>query len=326
MFASARKQPALLSDHMPITASSDDFTVISWNIMYQMQFNEKHQFFNNGFGVYNETDIEYENRLKHIASRINKLAETNNNTDFICLQECPKTQEATELLINSMKAKNSLKAYNYIPYRGEYSNLHLVTFYNLNKYKFSIQKSKKFAEIEYVKLQEGFFDRVLPLVLEDKISKETVLIVNVHANFFKEIHNDLKAIYSYASQANIDNMIFIGDFNRDLVQQSDDRCKHDISGATNNDKLLFKSLNVRSTPEASFLTIYNKETGTTKPMVETRDGCISSEIMQVKKVPEINMQEPKMRLTLKTSIHLGSYPKEVLRVEEEYKKCTQKFN
>jgi hypothetical protein len=254
-----------LSDHIPFFASNNGISLFSWNILTQMKFNETYKYFNNGFSCSNESDEQYKNRLLLIANQIYH-EHRNKNFNFICLQECPREKVLSNLFL--AKIIDQLINYKAERFSNIEANYHLITLYDSSLYQVEQVLTEMLLE---TKLNQGLEGRILPLVFRHKQSGKNSCIVNVHANFGREIKNDILALYGKAKKHNIEEIIFLGDFNRDLTSSTDDS-QHDIAIALDSDHRLNNSLYVKSLCQ-SYLTYDLEEKNIS---YETRDGVISN--------------------------------------------------
>lgn len=290
----------LLSDHMSYIAETNNITLIGWNILNSMQFNEQWKFFNNGFNCAKESNELFLNRLSHIASQLGH-AVVQKNPDFICLQECPETQE-TRLHFEKEIMKNALKDFGMV-----YSNndVYLITFYNKQSYAINPELTEKMGQTF---MQDGLASRVLPLVFTNLSSSEVVLIINVHGKFPKDIKNDVKALHAKAKELGIINIVLIGDFNRDLVTQSDAYSKHDISASLDAEGRFDGILNVNAVSSSSFCSVYNKESGDKSQGIETRDGIMSTFPAKIACLVETNSVDLALSFSNPVAPELSSIP------------------
>jgi hypothetical protein len=267
-----------LSDHIPFFASNNRISLFSWNILTQMKFNETYKYFNNGFSCANETDEQYKNRLLLIANQICH-EHRNKNFKFICLQECPREEVLSNLFLT--KIIDELINYKAERFSNIEANYHLITIYDISLYQVEQVLTEKLLE---TKLNQGLESRILPLVFRHKPSGIKSCIVNVHANFGREIKDDILALYGKAKKLDIEEVTFLGDFNRDLTSTTDDSL-HDIAIALDSDYRLNNSLYVKSLYQ-SYLT-YDLEKRNIS--YETRDGVISNfESLELVSVADIN--------------------------------------
>jgi endonuclease/exonuclease/phosphatase family metal-dependent hydrolase len=288
--------PSLLSDHMPFTANTAGTSLLSWNILCQMTFNQEWQDFNNGFGASDEHDAHYQHRMDHIAHQIKETV-NQHHIPIICLQECPDN----DLLRRTFHRQ--LENYDARYFNNENEHYYLMTLFD--NYRYMINRILT-DEISNVPATDGLKGRILPLVLIDMHTYQTILVVNVHANFTKEILADLLNIYHCAQQLKINHVTFIGDFNRDLVTHSDERSKHDIADAVSSNQL--PSLHVRSVNASSFMTKFDSGTNKKTVVIETRDGIISTSPTTVTCETAINTPNTGMLFTKPISPDLKNFP------------------
>ncbi len=316
---------ALLSDHMPFLVKSNDLQLLGWNMLCQMQFNKQWKYFNNGFECSQETPDEYRNRLSHVAGQLG-IAVKQAKLSFICLQECPETQELRDVFITELKHQDNLKNLGIEYYNNDADEYYLITLYDASNYTLDAALTE---QIKAVSLNEGLNTRILPLVFLNNATKETVLVVNVHGNFGKEIKKDLQALFDATKKLNIMQMVLLGDFNRDLVLQSDSYSKHDISTSLDDNGRFADSLYVKAVAGSSFISKYNSEKDQTNTVLETRDGSISTFPITVESLTEINKQNIALESSKKLSQRLSVFPKEVLasaNKEEKISEFSKKFS
>ncbi len=293
----------LLSDHMPFIGKSKNECFIGWNILCQMKFSSEWKYFNNGFMCPDETQEQYANRLMHIAAKLNAAA-TTETPAFICLQECPETDASRTHFAEALK-KGELQHYGINFYNNNDDEYYLITLYDARRY---TPVDKLSEEMSHVQLSEGLKGRVQPLVYSSNKTGEVFLVINVHANFSKDVKQDVNALYQRAKELGIKNIILLGDFNRDLVLESDDYSKHDISKALDSSHRLAGDLYVSATHGASFCTKYDKETEKKGQGLETRDGVISTFPVDTVCMTNANSPDVALSYTREISPHLSSIP------------------
>lgn len=321
-FLRAATGRSLLSDHMPFLVKSKGLQLLAWNILCQMKFDKQWKYFNNGFGCHQETLEEYRNRLSHIAAQLG-VAAKQQNPSFTCLQECPETQEFRDAFIAELKQQESLKDLGIEYFNNDADEYYLITLYDTSNYTLDAALTE---QIKAVSLNEGLNTRILPLVFLNNASKETILVVNVHGNFGKEIKKDLLALFDAAKKLNISQIVLLGDFNRDLVLQSDSYSKHDISTSLDDDGRFASTLYVKAVAGSSFMAKYNSEQDQTTTVLETRDGSISTFPTTVKSLTEINKQNIALASSKNISQRLSIFPEAVLgsaNTEREEKRFSQ---
>lgn len=307
---------SFLSDHMPFVAEGYGVTLLGWNILCQMLFNEQYEIYNNGFICPNESDEHYANRLSHIAAQLNNAA-IKEKPDFICLQECPETLETRDHLISALKQGNELKHYEVSQYNNDNDEYYLMTLYDGRLYNLDQDKSEKLLQAT---LNEGLKGRISPLVFTKRESSETILVVNVHANFSKEVQADVRDLYQYASELGICRIVLLGDFNRDLVLVSDDYSKHDICQSLDDESRFAGVLYVNAVPRASFCSRYDKMTHQKSQVIETRDGLMSTFPVVVSCLAYVNTPNVALSFTKNISPRLSTIPSgflEQLELEKE---------
>lgn len=297
---------SILSDHMPFMVLDEnmEMTFISWNILTQMKFDAEMKYFNNGFICYDETDEQYTNRLLHIVAQINDAAKST-KPGFICLQECPATCTVQSMFIDALKQGDELQHYGTSFLHSYTDGIYLTTLYDVRSYSYDMDLSQKMNK---VRLNEGLKGRVLAEVYCAKATNEKILVVNVHANFTKEIKEDVKALYHHAAQLGLKQVVLLGDYNRDLVLESDNYSKHDIAVSLNGNRQFEESLYVNAVVGASFCTRYNKETEQKSQGIETRDGVMSTFKVSVHCMSEYNIPNVALSFTKNISPRLSSVP------------------
>jgi endonuclease/exonuclease/phosphatase family metal-dependent hydrolase len=303
----------LLSDHSPFVACGKNTTLIGWNILCQMQFNPKWEYFNNGFNCRGESDDLYSHRLSHLVSQIGTAAKIE-NPDFICLQECPEKEAVIAKFDDEIRGNETLKKYEIERFSTD--GCSLITLYNTNT--FSIEPSLS-HHIATVPLHEGLAGRILPLVFLRNDTRKPTLVINVHANFSKTVEQDIKALYARARELGIKQVALLGDFNRDLVLESDDYSQHDVSSQLDKKGYFAKDLQVKATAGASFCSKFNKETKEATQRLETRDGILSTFPVEVACMMAINTVVPKLRLHKALSPDLNRIPDGLLEPTEPTK-------
>jgi endonuclease/exonuclease/phosphatase family metal-dependent hydrolase len=268
-----------------------------------MKFHPQGEFFNNGFICPNETNEQYHNRLLHIAAKLN-VATAREKPAFICLQACPEVLASRDTFVKALK-KGELHDYAVNFYNNDDDEYYLMTLHDERQYSVVPQLSNLMAKIA---LTEGLQGRVLPLVFASHKTGEPWLVVNVHANFSKEVRHDVSALYQGATRLGIMNVVLLGDFNRDLVLESDNYSKHDISQALSEDYYFEDGLRVRATHGASFCTQYKKDSGQKKQRLETRDGVMSTCKLYVAPMAKINEADLSLSFIKEISSHLATIP------------------
>jgi ankyrin repeat protein len=307
----------LLSDHMPFLVKNEKVSLISWNILTKMRFNATHHAYNNGFLCKAESDDHYSNRLLHIATKLSAAAKQEKPA-FICLQECPDTHSQAILLDHL--SKKIAPDYQPIVPRSNSAGYDLITLYDTQHYSL---EEKLSDEISHLPLSQGLNGKILPLVFTSHQTKESLLVVNVHANFAQDVLTDVKTIYARALELGINDVILLGDFNRDLLLASDHYSKHDICHAINDSKLLLEKLHVNTTPNASFCAVYNEDNKS--QLLETRDGTISTFPADITVMAATNVPDIALSYHYDIAPQLSFVPKTILaaltstRVEGSYR-------
>lgn len=306
MFAKVEKSSQkLLSDHMPFEVIAGETKLLAWNMLCSMKFNNQEGYFNSGFACDRdnpETNEQYHARISHVAAQLGTAHRTE-RPSFICLQECPEDEASHELFI--AQTLKYLPSYAYERFIDSEKDYFLITFYDQAECQLLADLTQ---EVKAIKLAEGLNDRILPLVFKKK-SDEKLLVVNVHASFGKDVKNDLEILNTWAKERKI-NMVLLGDFNRDLVKKSDDFSNHDISDALNESKQILDGLHVRAIESSSFISqpVFEKTISGEKArdadnrliinnintLIETRDGCISSQEATVRCL--VNLNRPSIYL------------------------------
>jgi len=249
-----------------------------------MQFDTEYKYFNNGFNCRSESPDEYSSRLTHLAAKLSLIVEIE-KPSFICLQECPETQDNRDKFARKIKVNEEVSHYKINYMNNDSDEYYLMTLYDERNFSISQDLS---AAIAAVPLSEGLVGRILPLVFLNKTQDEATLVVNVHAKFPNDIQSDVKALYQAAIELGIKHVVFLGDFNRDLVQESDNYSKHDIAQALDARGCFAKDLHVNAISGASFCSTYNKETEQGGQKIETRDGIMSTFPVEVVCMANVN--------------------------------------
>lgn len=300
----------LLSDHMPFLVEGKNVSLLCWNILYLIKFNKKYHYFNSGFKCDKdipETETEYNNRTIHVAAQLGSFCKEK-KLPFLCLQECPKASDQRNKFIIEMK-KNCAE-YEYVFYRNADndadSHCFLMTFFNANEFELDVELTN---QAKALNLKSGLAGQVLLVVFRNKTTNATILVANTHADFDKEMKSDLEIIHNW-TKANVNDMVLLGDCNRDLVHKSDNYSKHDIQESIDIDYRIFGELYVHAVPESSFITKAIFEmSGNEKikdgvgnviikdliTLIETRDGCISSFPVVVTEMVDINKPHPHLQ-------------------------------
>lgn len=294
-----------LSDHIPFTIKNKNHLFLCWNMLNKMSIKETQwgPFLNNGFACKMENEDEYIARLEVIADKLLKFMKL--KPSVICLQEGP-SGTFYDKFKNQFESNPHYK-FLHTP-RGDHN---LITLYNSEDYEFCSELTEKLKEVSLV----GFKDRVLMAVLK-KTQEEPILLINVHADFGKEIASDVKQIYHKACELKIQNIIFMGDFNRALLlPDPNDRCKNDISSAVECGKFIFENeaLYVHAIPNSSFIRRLEVDL---KVEIEKRDGVLSSESFDLEFKKDIFMTKD---LKNKLSVDLQTLP-------ENFKENLLKFD
>lgn len=272
-----------LSDHHSLLAKSKDLIYFTWNLLYLMKFNPKYGHFNNGFACKEETSTQYFARLDHIVAQMSQVS-SENSLAFLFLQECPKEKTYCDYLLKALSSNKTFEKYDVKQgYTASSTNItstdkvHLITLYDKEQVTFAEELTKKLLSL--LTFSEGFKGRTMPLVFENKKTKKTILTVNVHADFEKEVLNDLKALIKAKEELKIDEIIIFGDFNRNLVAMDEQGSKADISSALDKKQKVF-DLEVKAATQDSSWIFKNKNNQQT--FVSTVvDGLISSSSMEL---------------------------------------------
>lgn len=295
---------------MPFLTKSEDnsFGALVWNILYQMRFNSKWNYFNNGFACSDEPKELYGNRLIHIAAQLNAATKAH-NPGFICLQECP--EDLHEHFVKALKI-GELKDYAVSFYHNPTEVCYLITLHDTRRYKIVNELSE---EMKKLVLSEGLKSKIAPLVYSEHKTGEIFLVVNVHATFSKEVKNDVLSLYKYARQLGIKNIILLGDFNRDLLLKSDSYSKHDISEALDAEQKLDGVFYAEAVHGASFMAKYDStDTKEKKQVIETRDGTLSTFKAEAKCLTHINKQVASLSLSKEIATDLCDAPKDLFEM------------
>jgi hypothetical protein len=308
MFREEQNTPTLLSDHIPFMAETSQIKLISWNIMKQMKFSDRWKSYNNGFNCDNESDELYTARLSHEAAQLS-VAAKKSQPDFICLQECPETLEQYNQFVNAINNDSILAHYHIKHPRNTSCNL--ITLNNSRTIDFDQGLTEKVDALLLAE-GEGLKKQVLPLVFRHKEgSRESILVVNVQADFTKEIKQDVIKLYEHAKTLGLENVMLLGDFNRDLVSKSDTYSKQDLSSSLDDKHLLANSLYVNAVDGGSFCSSFsrNKLKG---QWVETRDGTISTDPVTIKSMLETGITNRALAFTKEVSPTLKTMPVDFL--------------
>jgi len=295
---------------MPYKLEGEQGVMLGWNMMKQMRF--KFKFFNNGFNCKEESDEQYFARLEHQAAQLN-VAVTKFNPGFICLQECPENEASYEHFKSAINQQSILK-YHY-EIKRLVNKQSLITLYDNRAYEINYELT---AQMSNVILTDGMLDAVDPIVFRVRETKENRLAINVHALFSKDIENDVMEIHQAALKLGIKNIVFIGDFNRDMVLKSDaDDCHKDISASLNEDHIFKERLHVKALRDTSFCSSFSRNSKT-EQLLETRDGVMSTRPLSVISLPEIGMANTALSFTKKVSDTLRSMPDNFLANIEKF--------
>lgn len=256
-----------LSDHAPLLIKTEyGKHFFCCNILVQMKYKG---FLNNGFGCNDEQDEHYKARLGEFASRLANWT-MYHQPAAICLQEGP-----VDLCFNFFKN-------NLFPIHDDYNFFTLgkgmIMLVNTSKYSISDELTKK---LEISKLTGGLQDKCLGKVLIERTSNKSILVVNVHADFNKPVIQDVCFLNNKAAELNIDEIIIMGDFNRNILQKSDDYSQSDMYKAVENKELALFATNIEA---SSFIRRvkdnHPKDRLPTEDdldlLIETRDGVLSS--------------------------------------------------
>lgn len=257
-----------LSDHHPFIFENEKTKLLSLNMMFKMKFISRFNFFNNGFKCRNESAEQYKNRIKAICLMMAQQR-TISGIDIFCLQEAPQERNEENYLLRELDEKLE-KKFNIVSSQGNKNGHYSLTVYNNRRFE---RDSKLSETISHIRYSGGFDRRVLPVVLIDKTDRRNKhLILNIHANFKKQIKDDLVLLLSTAKQLNIQYVTVIGDFNRNLLIESgdeQDNCKKVLAEAYRNGEIKGINLcNVRNT------CVYFSDSGLE---IQTRDGAIATD-------------------------------------------------
>lgn len=256
-----------LSDHAPLLIKTEHGRqFFCCNILVQMKYNG---FLNNGFGCNKEQDDHYKARLSEFASRLATWA-MYHEPAAICLQEGP-VGPGFDIFKNNL-----------FPIYDEYDFFTLgkgmIMLVNTSKYSVSDELTKK---LDIHKLTGGLQDKCLAMVLIEKTGNKSILVVNVHADFNKPVIQDVCFLHNKVTELNIDEIIIMGDFNRNILQKSDDYSQADMYKAVENKELALFATNMEA---SSFIRRakdnHPKDILPTEDdldlLIETRDGVLSS--------------------------------------------------
>ncbi len=253
-----------LSDHTPFNISTDKITVFSLNIMFKMHYNASKKFYNNGFRCEEETVDQYRSRLTQIALEVSGNINAN-KTSIFCFQECPQNRRDEHFFFSQLIENNKTFALEHS--NGCSRGYFLTTFYDVDRFQADYALSDR---IQKIPLSGGLNGRMLALSLEDRKSREKYLVINVHANFNIEIKTDIENIYAESKRFGIHYILFIGDFNRNLLitTQDPDNCQRVFSEAYQRGD--FNDLKALSIERSC---VYHSDAGLE---IQTRDGAIMS--------------------------------------------------
>jgi len=313
MFRNEQNTSALLSDHMPfIVETTQSEKILCWNIMKQMRYNDKYKFYNNGFNCDNESDELYFARLHHeaaqLADAVKKL-----NPGRICLQECPETDESYKQFEDAINQHPILKQHYVIKHLVN-NSCNLMTLYDARAYEIHDELT---AKITSTTLTEGLQNLIYPLVFRNKATQENTLVVNVHASFVKDIKSDVDVLQQSALSLGIKNVVFLGDFNRDLVLKSDNYSKQDVSSSLDKNQMLANNLYVKAINSGSFCSSFSRNQQKDQ-WVETRDGSISTQPITVTSLVEVGMANTALSFTKRISDMLRVMPADFLKMLHDF--------
>jgi endonuclease/exonuclease/phosphatase family metal-dependent hydrolase len=320
----------LLSDHMPFLVKSEEKSatknpaLVGWNMLCQIKFNNDWNYFTSGFACNRdipETEQQYISRIRHVAAQLG-VAIRKTQADFICLQECPETEELRKIFI--AETQKHLIGYEHQFFKDSDNDYFLMTFYNTSEYAINTELTD---DVSRATLNSGLKERVLSLVFQNKMSGEKLLVINAHANFGKEMKSDVDVLHAWAKNNKLP-IVLLGDCNRDLVKKSDDISKHDISESLDAEKRLSQELHVNAVDASSFISkavfelndkgekvkdkngnVVIKEVRT---FVETRDGSISSFPVTTECMVDINRPNAYLNETSDLSKDLTKCPEDFI--------------
>jgi hypothetical protein len=202
---------AKISDHDPIIFN--EFFV--WNIMMQGRYNEEKQRYNNGFGIKNESQADYQQRLKMVVKVIAEACNLNRDINIIALQEAPIKPEDIGVFAKEFKRYKSLEQFSFLIKSSNFSKMGVVTIINSNKYQIK-QKKVDYTCAALSTLQ----DRSQQFMLIDRRTGEKHYINNMHLPFdlAKKVENRgvlLALMYMFLHQesAAVESHSLLGDFN-----------------------------------------------------------------------------------------------------------------
>lgn len=258
---------ALLSDHHPFLALTPQLKTLSWNILRQMRYNAQRHYYNNGFGVEKESLSDYHHRLIAQSAQLVTYYQ-NHSPDLICLQETPPHEEERFFLLDQVLAHTPL-----IQHLSEHCDggYFMITLYNSERFELHPELTHK---ILYLKLDHGLRGRICPLVLQDKFTGDKILNINVHANFKKNVAEDLIFLIEQAHKLGLETLQFIGDFNRNLTQiKPGDHSRSDVLDLIHQGRLQNFEVDILEDSSFSFPPPGSTHIG---PYTSTRDGVINS--------------------------------------------------
>lgn len=177
-----------VSDHA--ICMTFDHKIITLNCMVKCRFNATRNFFNNGFGISDESIEEYQNRLVRLIHKLQ--TKITFNTDFICLQECPEAEEPLMFFLQQLDVL--------LPdFRAHSNNGNIVL-------------SRKNVPTDIINISHlDTKSKLLAFLSND------TLYVNVHLSWKPkgEDSKEIEQLRNIIHNTVTNKIIFVGDFNRE---------------------------------------------------------------------------------------------------------------
>ncbi|MBN9542212.1 MAG: hypothetical protein J0G32_00250 [Alphaproteobacteria bacterium] len=210
-----------LSDHTPLVYNTHQIAgnIFTWNILVQGRFNQRNQYFNNGFGIIESSD-EYHIRLKYVAKEIADFAEQH-NIGILTLQEMPKSSEDIYYFMDLLEENLNATKHQYRIHK-DFLNLPQGNFLVFDKERFSAQNiTSDFQDnIELIEQNNNYqYFEIQNLEKQTKFA-----LINAHfywhepmsREFFNSVTDIRSIIESAENYSDISSVIMCGDFNLDL--------------------------------------------------------------------------------------------------------------
>lgn len=176
-----------ISDHGLCMTS--DSKLISQNCMVKCKFNAKRNSFNNGFGISEESDEQYQKRLARLVQQLKQ--NITDDTIILCLQEIPEADPHLAFFINQL-------------------NVHLPAFsvYTNNENGVLIRTSVPHQEVHITSTTRS---KLMAFIVND------IMFVNVHLAWKPKGEDaaDLEQLRNIIKNATTTKVVFVGDFNRE---------------------------------------------------------------------------------------------------------------